>query len=345
MRAADRPALSASTLLASGLVVIVVARPALGSPGGEHLGAVHGVRQRALVARAKPKPKPKPRAKGAKPATKSERTPIEAFRLATEAYRRGSYAEVIELLRPLLYPTNRLKNRPQLLQAHKMLGISYVFERNRSRAEESFLAILAEKPKYQLDPLVDPPAAVRVFNQVKLRSREMLRKIDEAQRREEARRAAERKRRAKEIEQLRKAARRANTVIERTRVKHSYWLNFLPFGVGQFQNGQLLKGFILMGLQAALGGLSLGMFVGLLAAYPNLTTELREDTTLPQTLNTVQIVSGSLFFATVLYGIVDALFYYRPEDVTVRRYQRKLRLRVAPQVSRNTIGGALELSF
>ena len=53
---------------------------------------------------------------------------------------------------------------------------------------------------------------------------------------------------------------------DRAYEQHSYAVNFIPFGAGQFQNGQRGKGWAFLGIEAALGAISLGAFVDQLRA-------------------------------------------------------------------------------
>lgn len=269
-------------------------------------------------------------------------TAEQSFQKAKAAYERGAYKKVISLLRPLLYPKNLLSEKKMQLSAHKMLGISHVFEKNRLAAEQSFMAILAEEPKFRLDPLVDPPAAVGIFEAVRKRSAEMLRKIEEAQRAEERRQLEEQKRREDELRQLREAAKRGAQMVERTVQRHPYWLNFIPFGVGQFQNGHRKKGAFLLTAQLLTAGTSLGMALGYRLAFPD-GRYRPEDETKVDVLRAGQVISGALFWALVVYGVLDALNYYKSESVRERRYKISRGFSIAPAA---TPGGAgLKITF
>ena len=49
--------------------------------------------------------------------------------------------------------------------------------------------------------------------------------------------------------------------------RHSFAVNFVPFGAGQFQNGQRRKGWLFLGAEAALGAVSVGAFATNLGLY------------------------------------------------------------------------------
>jgi len=236
------------------------------------------------------------------------------------AYERGDFKQVIELIRPLLYPAIRLSGQQQVVQAYKLLGISYVFEKNRTAAARQFLALLSIRPGYRLDPLVDPAAAVELFEEVKKRNADKIRQILDRERREAERRRQQQHRRQAEADRLKLLASQGRVVIERTVVEHPYWINFIPLGAGQFQNGQRVKGFVVLGSQAALAALSLGTGLGVYFGYSGRPLN-REEYDTARTLSVVQVASAALCGALVAYGIIDALVYHTPRSVTERRYR------------------------
>jgi len=254
-------------------------------------------------------------------------SPEQDLQEGARAYERSDFKQAIELIRPLLYPTIRLSQQDQVLQAHKLLGISHVFEKNRTEAAKEFLAILSIRPTYRLDPLVDPASAVRQFEEVKKRNADKIRQILDRERREAVRhRLAEERRRA-EDRRLRLLAGQANLVIERTVVEHPYWINFVPLA-GQFQNGHRTKGFVLLGTQVGLAALSLGSGLGVYWGYTGRALT-REEYDRARALSIVQVASAGLCAAAVAYGIIDALYYHRSRTVSERRYWRKSQKRPA----------------
>jgi hypothetical protein len=112
--------------------------------------------------------------------------------------------------------------------------------------------------------------------------------------------------------------------------RHSFAVNFVPFGAGQFQNGHRRKGWSFLGAEAVLGAVSLGAFAtnfGLYGLTPTRackTTQLdgiecpagsidhsQENTS--RTLVGVQVVSGGMFFAVAIWGVIDAIVNFQPE--------------------------------
>jgi len=130
-------------------------------------------------------------------------------------------------------------------------------------------------------------------------------------------------------------------------------------GAGQFQNGQRGKGWLFFGVETALAAISVGAFTANLALYganpyrkclqpPGATSACptdqidhsQEDTS--RRLLGVQLISGGLFFAAAIWGVIDA----------VRHYQRDVLMTepVAPappalQVGFTPLGLSAALSF
>ena len=272
----------------------------------------------------------------------------------SRAYERGDFKQAIELVRPLLYPTIRLTAQPQVIEAHKLLGISYVFEKRSAEAAREFLAILSIRPDYRLDPLVDPVSAVQLFEQVKKRNAEKIRAILERERREAERRRLEEERRKAEERRLKLLAGQGRVVVERNVVEHPYWVSFLPLGAGQFQNGHRRKGWALFGTELGLAAVSVGTYLGGYFAYSGRPLT-QEEYDRGRVLSVVQVASAGLCAAVAAYGIIDALIYHKPQTVTERRYKRppaagaretsKTSLFVVPSFSADGESGGLGLGI
>ena len=253
--------------------------------------------------------------------TPSLSTPSEDLRRGRNAFDRGEYGRAIEILRPLLYPDIRLESESQIVQAHRMLGVAELFRGNNDAASQEFRKLLQLRPDYRFDPLLDPPQVVDFFNGV-LRSHE--RELAELEaKQQELARAHQRER--EQCEKLRAGP----AVVERRINRHSFAVNFVPFGAGQFQNSQRTKGWVFFGVETGLATISLAAFSTNLMVYglnpkrgcrydtgatpcpPDLID--RTDENRSRWLMRTQVVSGAAFFAAVIWGILDALYYYRPE--------------------------------
>jgi tetratricopeptide (TPR) repeat protein len=267
------------------------------------LAALAGV----LVATA-PLHQPEPRA-----------TPREAFERGRTAFGRAEYKRAIEILHPLLYPEGLLDSEGEVVQAHRMLGVSYLFQNQPEEAKREFHKLLELRPDYRFDPLLDPQQVVDAFNAVVKEEETEISAIEKRRNRRDAEIAARLQREARLHPP-------ATTIVRYER--HSYLLNFVPFGAGQFQNGQRRKGWWFLGVEAGLAAISVGALATNFALYG--ASPLRKCLTPPsmavagacadvdhsqeetsRNLLRVQLVSGGLFFAAAIWGVIDAVRHYQ----------------------------------
>jgi hypothetical protein len=246
-------------------------------------------------------------------------TPREAFDRGRTAFGRAEYKRAIDLLHPLLYPEVLLDSEGEVVQAHRILGVSYLFSGQSEEAKREFHKLLELRPDYRFDPLLDPQQVVDAFNAVVKEEETEIVAIE-----------ARRKRRDQEIAaRLQREARLhppTTTIVRYER--HSYLLNFVPFGAGQFQNGQRRKGWLFFGVETALAAISVGALTTNFALYganphrkclqpvdptdacpKDAIDHSQEDSS--RTLLRIQVISGGLFFAAAIWGVVDAVRHYQ----------------------------------
>jgi hypothetical protein len=254
-------------------------------------------------------------------------TPSEEFERGRTAFSRGEYQRAIDVLRPLLYPEIRLESEGEAVQAHRMLGVASLFENQPDEARREFRKLLELRPDYRFDPLLDPPRVVDFFNGVVKDEEGELAAIEAARKKRDAEAAA---RRQREVER-----RRAEPGLVYHYEHRPFAVSFIPFGAGQFQNGQRKKGWLFLGAEAALAGASLAAFTTNFALYgvaPRRRCSVMQPPDvngLPQpcpadkvdhggeSLSTnllrAQIATGALFFAVAIWGVVDAVRNYRSD--------------------------------
>ena len=107
-------------------------------------------------------------------------------------------------------------------------------------------------------------------------------------------------------------------------------LNFLPFGVGQFQNGDTTKGIIIAVSQVVFGAINLGAIFAhnAIADDPSRRCSVStinncsnppipdSDRALLQNIDVVKYVSAGLFWGVYIYGVADSLVHYVPRIET-----------------------------
>jgi hypothetical protein len=264
------------------------------------------------------------------PAAEAPATPAVDFERGKNAFARGEYGRALELLRPLVYPDVRLESEGEVVQAHRMLGVASLFENDPDSARVEFRKLLELRPDYRFDPLLDPPRVVDFFNVVVKEEEEELAAIEAKRRRREEELLARQRREAERL--------RTQQALVLRYDHHPYAVNFIPFGAGQFQNGQRKKGWMFFGAETALAGASVAAFVTNFALYgiaphrrctvpqpidanglptkcPDMDTD-HSDENVSKNLERVQLVTGGLFWAVAIWGVVDALRHYE-SDVLV----------------------------
>ena len=235
------------------------------------------------------------------------------------AYDRGDYGRAIDTIHPLLYPSIELGTEDEVVTAHRLLALSYFFVNKQKDAEEEVTSLLALRPRYELDPIVDPPVAVRFFDDVRRRQADRIRAI-QSREREEGERA-----RKDEERRLAEARARAERVyVDRVVERHSRLIALLPFGAGQAQNGQRGKAIAFGVSEALLGSASIAAYVAIDYKFPVNTTTLHRqfapaDSNSATALIALQLAAGAAFWATVGWGIIDAQLLFKREVVTDSR--------------------------
>ncbi|MGD0675230.1 MAG: hypothetical protein ABSC94_07410 [Polyangiaceae bacterium] len=192
--------------------------------------------------------------------------PSAELEKAHSAYVAHKYADAEVRLRALLDPKTGTPGDPDAVADARMyLGAVLVAEQRREEADAVFLQLLNDRPDYQPDPLRVSLQAINALIDARTAHRERfaaleadrVRKAQEAKARVEA----ERQRAASRLAMLERLA-GEEVVVER----HSRWMATIPFGVGQFQNGQIALGATLLAGESVLGA---GAVVGAILTLYN----------------------------------------------------------------------------
>lgn len=229
----------------------------------------------------------------------AQAAPAEQLAEAREAVRLRRYEQAIPVLTYLLYPNARLSSRADLVEAHVLLGVSHFETGNRVDAHRELDEALFLDDSITLDPLLFSEEAIAFFEERKQIFLERVRSE------EETRKLAE------ERAQLRRVLENM-IVIERK----PYYINFVPFGAGQFQNGHDGKGIFFFVSQTVLGGTSAGLWVWQVGKYGYNGTVPRDEVGTVLGVQQVQIATGVACLGLMVAGIIDSLIHY---ESTTRR--------------------------
>jgi len=217
------------------------------------------------------------------------------------------------------------------MELHKYAGLSAYYLHQMPEAESHLWALLQFDPDYTFDPFVVPPPAIQYLESLRKQRSAQLESI-----REQRRLVAERLR----VEAQELARIRAESELQRRRIeelsqqlneapvpKRSMLLNFVPFGVGQFQQKRTSAGVVFAATEGVFAATSIAAYFfyeSLLQDQPvTVDDRLTPDRTFTFTVrgippehhqqaNVLRIVkysSAGAFFLTYAIGVVDALIH------------------------------------
>jgi tetratricopeptide (TPR) repeat protein len=227
-------------------------------------------------------------------ATPAHATPTEKLAEAREAFQLGQYEQAIPTLNYLLYPDVRLARESDIIEAHVLLGAAHLEIGNQRVATREFEEALFLDTELILDPLLFSEKTIEFFEDRKAEF------IERAERDAEARRLAD------ERDRLREAL-ETMVVIERK----PYFINFVPLGAGQFQNGHNTKGVIFFASEVLLGGTSMALWLVQVGKYGFYGVVPDDEANAVRRMQQIQIASGVACLVLMGAGIADALIYYK----------------------------------
>ena len=222
-------------------------------------------------------------------------SPAQDLERARQAFRQHDYDSAMKLSTFLLYPDEKLALPADLVEAHVILGASDFETGHRAEAKTEFERALQIQPDKSLTDLLFSEGAIRLFDETK------------ADIEARAERDAQLRKLADERERIRRY-KESLVVVE----KRSFVVNFAPFGAGQFQNKQPVRGLLFAGGEAIAGGVSVGAFLYLAGKYGLNATVPRADGPSVRQMQQIEIGAGIAFFAIYGWGVVDALLHYKP---------------------------------
>jgi hypothetical protein len=99
-------------------------------------------------------------------------------------------------------------------------------------------------------------------------------------------------------------------VVYETRPRY---VNLLPLGAGQFQNGEPGKGVGLAIAEGATAATSVGIFIYLVDQYGTRSSSVPiSDAGRVQRLQRIEIATGVAFFGLYAIGVIDAMRHFQP---------------------------------
>jgi hypothetical protein len=279
----------------------------------------------------------------------NEQTDLEKGRAAYLAH---EYGEADARFRAMLDPkSGTLKDQAMITQARMYWGAVKLAENRPEEATAIFEQLLLDDPGFDPDPLSFPTSVIDLFIDTRAKIRD---KINAAA---QAAAQAEVARKAREEEERRRERARVATLErmaeeEEVRERHSRLVALVPFGAGQFQNGQTAAGWFFLVSESALAlasAVTVPIYLVDLqsrsdAARAGDTVRAQEYIDRAVTVRTVNLALLGALAVTAGIGVIQANVAYVPEvhDVKKRAVpQAVLEPIVAPAPNGCTIGAAL----
>jgi hypothetical protein len=243
------------------------------------------------------------------------------------AYVAHKYDEAETRLRALLDPASpgALKDTDGIADARMYLAAVLLAAGKPAAAQAVLEKLLLDKPDYQPDPLRVSLQATDALVDARVRLHEVLSRL-QAERvhqvqEEQARADAERRKAALRLQMLEQLAGEELVVY-----RHSRWAAVLPFGVGQFQNGQDAAGWLFLSAESllAIGSVVGGAFTLYDAGQAQDALNRHDNTASVYNARarTAALVGDTFaagFALVAVAGIMHAEFTFVPETTEVRR--------------------------
>ena len=273
----------------------------------------------------------------------ADRCPAPPARRATRstaartAFGRAEYQRAIEILHPLLYPEVLLDSEGEVVQAHRMLGVAYLFENKPDDARREFRKLLRAAPRLPLRSAAGSRSASSTSSTACVKEEEATIAAMEKRRRER-----EKRDRGRTPSARRRAARALPPTVVRYE-RHSFAVELHPLRRGPVPERPAAQGLarssarrrcwarVSVGAFAtnfALYGLAPHRKCTRCAADAAASAPRRIDRSLGRRTRRApcsasRSVSGGLFFAVAIWGVIDAIRHHQPEvPLTGRRQGR-----------------------
>ncbi len=218
----------------------------------------------------------------------------DQLRRARNEYMYGNYGRAVELLKELLYPM-RLSTDAQVVEARQYLALSYYLLHRFDDMGDEFAKLLHIEPDYELDPFTVPPAIIEMFESIRKQLKPQLDAI----------------RQLRADQKLTKLSPGVRVEVQTRVTERSQFATFMPFGIGQFQNGQVSWGVAFAVSELLLLGINVAAFVYASQAWEN--GYLPEDRALAQGLLITQYASLAMFGVVWGLGVMHARLNFVPE--------------------------------
>jgi tetratricopeptide (TPR) repeat protein len=166
-------------------------------------------------------------------------------------YESARYAECVTAFSRLLERAARLHLKERGTTRVYLAACLIASGRTEEARQQFRQAILEDRLLEAPDPVIFPPAVVDVFVQVRTSLMEALERQQEEEL-QRGREQAEARQRAEQRERWRVAELERLAALETVVRRNDRWMAWVPFGLGQFQNGDTALGWVFLTAESAL---------------------------------------------------------------------------------------------
>lgn len=249
----------------------------------------------------------------AAPARADDATELER---AKASYDAGRYAEAVERFREILNPgsPNALHEPTAVDRARAYYAACLIALGRSDEADAEIEKLIRSNPVYSPDPVAFPGKVVDRFIEIKSRLKGEIEAAARARTAVEQATKAKADRQQREyIETLQRLASQETVVV-----RHSRWIAMVPFGAGQFQNGQEGLGYGFLVVETALSAASIASSVvhmRLVANYSTATgtVDYNQFSSALETADQINAYSTGALAIVALAGIIHAQATFVPE--------------------------------
>lgn len=275
-----------------------------------------GVALCASAQPARPQAAPGDARAGQAPAPRVQLTDEGELAKVIGLYEAGKYTECSNALRPLLDPKSRhrLRERQVVENARIYLAACFIGSGRPDAADEPLRDAIRENMQMKPpDSLLFPPPVIERFLQVRQSLYDEIRRAED-ERLRKARLEAERRLERERAESERVLALERLATRELVITRNRRWIGLVPFGAGQFQNGNEGLGWVFLTSEAVLGATaltSLGVYTHFHARAAEMKNQ--ENEAVVRTWYTLFQVSSLSFLGVAALGVLESQLSFVPE--------------------------------
>ena len=252
---------------------------------------------------------------------------VSDFEKGRAAYAAKNYDDADRRFHAMLDAETGSLHDPSLISEARMyLGAVLFAKQMTKEAGGVFEKLLLDKPEYEPDPLRFPQDVINFFIDTRQRIIEKINSVKAQKARlDKERRDAEIA--AKQRQEARLVRLEQMAAEEITVERHSRLFALLPFGAGQFQNGDKVLGWTFLAVESSLFVAGSVTFPIYRVQYTNASQAfLRGDTAEAQqwldrasATRVANLVLFGAFAATAVVGVLQAELAFVPENVEIKR--------------------------